>query len=279
MTDIVRSIDPSTIASVIEANINAYLLSFARIPGSHLRQDSQCAWVDSGIADSTFNSVVLARFSPESVAAEIETILAHFRARSLPFTWHIGPGSGPPDLGDRLLAHGLNHDEDEPGMAVDLDRARDDFAIPSGLEITPVRDQSDLREWVNVWLFGAPPHIREIYFGALRQRGLGDDLPWHYYLGRVAGRPVAISELFMGEGVASVQYVVTVPEVRRRGIGAALTQHVTREARARGYRVAVLTASPSGIGIYRRMGLKAYCWFHRYTWDPPSEASPTPTAG
>lgn len=60
-----------------------------------------------------------------------------------------------------------------------------------------------------------------------------------------------------------MHYVVTLPEVRRRGIGASMTLRVLREARAMGYRVAVLTTSPDGIGIYRRIGFRAYCWFRR----------------
>ncbi|HXT37715.1 MAG TPA: hypothetical protein VN837_19245 [Chloroflexota bacterium] len=152
MIGIVHSIDPSTVGTVIEANINAYLLSFAGLPGAVLHQDPRCVWLDAGIAGATFNSVVYARLSPEDMDAGIEAVLNHFRRRSLPFTWHIGPGTEPADLGSYLLTHGLTHSEDEPGMAVELDRARDDFAIPFGLVITPVRDEDDLREWVDVWL-------------------------------------------------------------------------------------------------------------------------------
>jgi hypothetical protein len=35
-----------------------------------------------------------------------------------------------------------------------------------------------------------------------------------------------------------------------------------------GYHVAVLTASSDGIGIYRRIGFREYCWFRRYDWEP-----------
>lgn len=274
VTSIVRSIDPSTIGAVIEANINAYLLSFAELPDAVPHHDPQCVWVDSGIADATFNSVVYARFNPEDVDADIETALDHFRQRSLPFTWHIGPGSEPAALGSRLLAHGLSHSEDEPGMAVELGQARDDFAIPAGLVITPVRDEDDLRAWVDVWLFPVPPEIRELSFEALRLRGLGEDCPWQFYQGWQDGTPVATAELFIGEGVAGVQYVVTLPELRRQGIGAAMTQHVLREARAGGHKIAVLTASPDGIGIYRRLGFQDCCWFRRYEWDPPDPSRP-----
>ncbi len=71
MTAILPSIDPSSIATTIEANINAYLLSFARLPNAILHDGPHSAWIDSGIADATFNSVVRARFDSDGVYRRI----------------------------------------------------------------------------------------------------------------------------------------------------------------------------------------------------------------
>lgn len=265
---IVQAIDPATVAATIEANINAYLLSFARLPGATLHDAPESTWVDAGIADATFNAVVRATFDPGGVDAGAASVLAHFRRQARPVTWHIGPTTTPSDLDHSLLAHGMAHSEDEPGMAVELDHLRDDVGTPRGLTIETVRDEQGLEEWVSVWLFPVPSDIRRICLGVLRQRGLGDALPWRYYVGRLDGQPVATAELFVGTGVAAVHYVVTLPEARRRGIGAAMTLHVLREARALGYKVGVLTASPEGIGLYRRIGFQEYCLFRRYEWSP-----------
>ncbi len=80
--------------------------------------------------------------------------------------------------------------------------------------------------------------------------------------------PVATSQLFVGHGVAAVHLVVTLSELRCRGIGSAMTRHVLSEARTLGYRVGVLTASPFGIGSYRRIGFQDYCLFQHYEWQP-----------
>ncbi len=268
MTAIVPAVDPATIAAVIEANTNAYLLSFARLPGAVLHDDDRVTWLDSGRPDTSLNSVVIARFAPGEADAQVEAVLAHFRAQSWPLTWHIGPSTEPPDLADALLAHGFTHYEDEPGMAVAIDTMRGDVAAPAELEIATARDECGLADWVSVWLFPVPEADRRAALDALRHRGLGDELPWRYYVGRIGGRPVACAQLFVGAGVAGVQYVVTLPELRRRGIGAAMTLHVLREARALGYRVGVLTSSPDGLGVYRRIGFRDYCWFRRYEWAP-----------
>lgn len=268
MSGIVERIESASIAATIEASINAYLLSFARLPGATLHDDADSTWVDSGIASATLNSVVRARFTSDAADARIEAILAHFKQRNLPFTWHVGPTTQPPNLGQTLLTHGMTHSEDEPGMAVELAHIHEQFSTPDGLTIQEVRDERGLHDWVCVWLGPAPEKTRKLHFAALLNRGLGDGLPWRYYVGYLDGKPAATSELFIGAGVAAVHYVVTLRELRRRGIGAAMTRHVLRAARDQGYRVAVLTASPDGHGAYQRLGFQDYCWFHRYEWQP-----------
>lgn len=265
--DPVPTIDPLAIAPAIEANLNAYLLSFAGLPGATLHDGTDLGWVDSGFPTAIFNPVVRARFAPGTVDARIGSVLSHFRRVRRPFTWHVGPTAEPAGLAGYFLARGLVHSEDEPGMAVEIDRARE-AAAPAGLTIETVRDERGIKDWVDVWLFPVPEEGRRLYLEVLRHRASGEDLPWRYYVGRLNGAPVATAELFTGEGVASVHDVVTLPEARRRGIGAAMTLRVLREARALGYRVGVLTASPHGVGVYRRMGFREYCRFRRFEWEP-----------
>jgi GNAT superfamily N-acetyltransferase len=263
---IVQAIDPATIAEVIEANMNAQFLSFARLPGAVFHDGPRSVWVDAGLPVSYFNSVVQADLDPSEVDAEVGAVIEHFQGRGQSFMWHVGPATRPADLDGALLAHGLTHAETEPGMAVELGRVPAQAGHPAGLTIAPVRDRQALATWVDVWLFPLPVDERPLFVDAWYERGLGDGLPWRLYLGRLEGEPVAISMIVMAQGVAAVHYVVTVPEVRRRGIGRAMTMHVLREARAMGYGVGVLTASPDGIGIYRRLGFREYCRFRRYEW-------------
>jgi len=97
------------------------------------------------------------------------------------------------------------------------------------------------------------------------QLGLGPHLPCRYYLGAFQGKPIATALLFFGAGVAALHSVVTLPEARSKGIGTAMTLAALREARRAGYRVAILTASPYGERIYRRVGFREYCTISRYT--------------
>jgi GNAT superfamily N-acetyltransferase len=272
VSDIVPAVDPSTIAGLIEANINDYLLSYARLPGAVLHDEAESAWVEAQLGDATFNAIVRARFRPEQIDLAIDEVLAHFRQRAVPVVGHVGPSSAPAMLGEALLRHGLTFEEEEPGMALDIAHMNSAIATPSELTIEPVRDESDLRIWIDTWLFPVPAAERAAQFEARRTYWLAPERPVHCFIGRWNGTPVATSMLYLGQGVAAVHHVATRPEFRRRGIGSALTLRVLHEARTRGYHVGVLTASPEGLGSYRRIGFRPYCTVRRYEWAPPNQS-------
>jgi len=135
----------------------------------------------------------------------------------------------PKDLGERLLAHGFSRGGDDIGMAVNLSALREDLPVPDELIIERVRDEEGLAAWEDTLARG------------------------------------------FGEGLVEARWVaeITVEEIRRRGIGAALTLAPLRETREMGYRVDVLGSSEMGYPVYRRQGFREYCKIRTYEWHPP----------
>jgi len=140
----------------------------------------------------------------------------------------------------------------------------EEFSTPADLDIRQVDNMSMLRTWVAVWGFGVPGDTLPLFQQVHAQLGLGPHLPWRYYLGIFQEKPIATALLFFGAGVAALHSVVTLPEARSKGIGTAMTLATLREARQAGYRVAILTASPYGVRIYRRLGFREYCTISSY---------------
>jgi GNAT superfamily N-acetyltransferase len=68
------------------------------------------------------------------------------------------------------------------------------------------------------------------------------------------GGPVATATLVVVDGVAAVFGVGTLPDHRRRGLGAFVTLAVLHEARARGCDLAYLNPSDMAYGVYSRLG-------------------------
>jgi GNAT superfamily N-acetyltransferase len=126
-------------------------------------------------------------------------------------------------------------------------------------------------QWTRVWGTGAPEEVIQHWFNVYANLPFGPDRALRLYLGSIDGKPVGTVALFLAAGVASINWVVTLHKFRRQGIGAAMTLRAAREARSAGYRVGVLTASPLGINIYRRMGFKEYCQVSTYEWGPSDD--------
>jgi hypothetical protein len=260
------------LARAIEENGEELLVALGRAAGAEERDDGRVRWVIGDIPIDYHNGVVHADLAPDEADGAILESLERFRAHGAPGSWHVGPSMRPADIGERLVAHGFDYGGDDIGMAVDLAALPEEVPVPEDLEIERVRDEESLGAWQDTLArgFGEGPVEAEWVGEMYRRIGLGADVPWRHYLGRLGGTPVATSTLFEGAGVAGIYFVSTVEEARRRGIGGAITLAPLREAREMGYGVGVLGSSEMGYPVYRRLGFQEYCRIGLYEWRPDS---------
>lgn len=262
---LLQDLSDAAITNFIEKSLEAFPVYVTRSLGGTIYDTPDLLHLMNVIPLDSFNGVFRSIFTTASADTRIEAVVSTFRRHHLPLAWQLGPSSQPSDMGQRLLAHGFTHEEDEPGMALDIQRMHENFPTPAGLDIQMVNDLPTLRQWVDTWLFAAPDTVIPIYQSVHARLGIGPRKPWQYFIGLLQGKPVATSGMFFAAGIATVHTVVTLPKARNRGIGAAMTLAVLREARQRGYRYAILTASPYGERIYRRIGFRDYCTISRYS--------------
>jgi len=268
MNEILQDLSPSAVPQAMDANAIAFWTLFSHLPQVELHNDPGIRWFETGIRHDVFNRVFQTRLETDAFPVEIDRVSSYFQQSSLPFLWHIGPSSRPSNLGLLLQARGLIHYETEPGMAVDLLSINEHIPVATQLTIQPVTSEEQLQQWIRVWEFGSSEEVIRLWFTFYSGLHLNLHSPLRLYLGLIAGKAVATSEVFFGGGVASIQSVGTLPDHRRQGIGAAMTLRALQEARRQGYRIGVLTASPMGIEIYRRIGFQEYCAFSTYLWHP-----------
>lgn len=266
--NILQDLSFERVALALDANNTAYHTLFTTLPQVKFHNAEGLVWFETGIDSGTFNGVLQTRKQPEELPATIERILAHFQRRNLPFHWHIGSSSHPADFGSLLESHGIGHDEDLPGMAVDLLTLNEDIPVVTNLVIHPVTTDELLHQWTDTWGCRAPTEEIQRWFTVYSGIPFGPERSLRLYLGTIDEKPIATTALLLAAGVASINWVVTIPQVRRQGIGAAMTLMAAREARSAGYRIGVLVASPMGINIYRRLGFKECCIVSTYEWNP-----------
>lgn len=154
-------------------------------------------------------------------------------------------------------------------MALRLAELRE--AESAGLRVERLTEVDELTVWAQTLGRGFGEGVKEAEWVASVYRRLGVADPWRHYVGYLEDEPVATATVFLAAGVAGLYFVMTVPEARRRGIGAAITAAVLREARDSGLEYAVLGSSPSGHSVYAGLGFRELCAVHLYEWALPEE--------
>ncbi len=161
-------------------------------------------------------------------------------------------------------------------MAADLALVPASVDVPHRLTVERVWDDVGALAWrlafhaANERPLEAPatPEQEAAVLRGFAPAGYDEGEPLRLYLARLAGVPVAVSQLFLGAGIAGIYCVGTLPEARRQGIGAAVTHAALADARALGYNMAVLGASEMGEPVYRRLGFVACGGLAEYVWEP-----------
>jgi GNAT superfamily N-acetyltransferase len=269
MADVLTDFSQASMAQAVEANLFAFFQLLSRWPRVQLHDDRDCCWTLSDLPFPLFNSVMRARVPAESAEALIDARIAACTERNVPMLWWTGPSTAPDDLGERLIRQGFLL-EGAHGMAAILEPPADPDAADAAIEIAAVEDTATLATWSRVLCdsFGAPQPFGDAFVDLAAAIGLGPRSPFRHFLARLDGRPVATCSLFLGGGVAGIYDVSTIPERRRRGIGRLITRAAMQEARALGYRMAVLHSSALGAGVYRALGFQEVCAIGQYVWAP-----------
>jgi GNAT superfamily N-acetyltransferase len=254
------------VVEAIEANAAETLMEMGRVGGGEQREDGRVRWSIGGSPIDYHNCVVAAGLDAGEADQAIAESLDRMRAHGVPGSWHVGPSMRPADLGARLLAAGFTEGGSEPGMAAGLQQLPA-LDPPEGLWIATVATTQELKVWSDTLAQGFGEGEREAtWVGSVFGRiGFGTGR-WQHYLAYLDGEPVATSTLHVAAGVAGVYFVMTVPEARRRGIGAAVTLAAMRGARDLGVELAVLGSSPAGRSVYASLGFDEYCTIELYEW-------------
>jgi ribosomal protein S18 acetylase RimI-like enzyme len=249
------------IADAAGDNLAAHFSYVHRLlDGMRVGEDDGVLLVDSGLPCDTFNAACRARLESGSADLVIREAIAWFADAAQPFSWWVGPGDEPLDLGARLEHAGLVAAEAEVAMRLDLVAATLDMPVPIHFEIRRVTTAAELAHFaaINAANWAPPdPHVLTFYERAADVL-LAAASPLRFYVGYLEGEPVATAELTLAGGVAGLYNISTLAAARGRGFGTAMTTAPLRDAAAERINTAILQAAPSGVSIYRRIGFTPF---------------------
>ncbi len=150
-----------------------------------------------------------------------------------------------------------------------------DLALPDGVAVRWVGDEVALRDFLAVnaeayATYGMPGEVIGDLFDA--SRVVLDDDDAHFVVARRGQEPLAAAMVYESDGVASVQWVGTVPVSRGTGLGAFVTTLVTNLGFGRGASSVSLQASPMGAPLYLALGYETIWHYAEYVrWPKPPE--------
>lgn len=232
--------------------------------GATVVHETDIRWFATGVGYEGLNGVFIA---PGTAAVPVESARRTFHRLGVPALWHVAVhGDRPPPDAEPVVGEpGVTFYEEEPVLVTRVDR----YELPAvdRLSIIPVTGGAGLREWVRLW---SGRESGAVFEDTVRARSAAG---FSHLLAVVAGVPVGCAATFVRDGWGEVQHVVTVAAMRRRGIGTALTVAALRTIGAHGATTAVLTSSPDGLRIYRRLGFWQVGRVRRYLWSPPGHRS------
>jgi|LauGreDrversion4_2_1035121.scaffolds.fasta_scaffold333908_2 ribosomal protein S18 acetylase RimI-like enzyme len=167
----------------------------------------------------------------------------------------ILPGVASREVVERLSAMGFLEREKSPAMVLDLDALTRPTRPPDAV-FEALDSGAQGEEWVETLAegYGIPVGVARRFLPTPVPDGAGLPSPVALYGIRMGRRLVACSACALGDGVAGIYCVATIPEARGRGLGRSVTAEPLRRARELGFRQAVLQSSSEGHRMYQQMG-------------------------
>lgn len=261
---------PANLIYAIEKNMFAWLPLFGNLPGGEYIDSGELKRSITPVAFGMFNSIMDARLPEGKVDQTIQEVIEAGRLRNVPLRWWIGPRTLPANLAEHLQRFGFVLADAAPGMAVELDKLNESRQKPEGVTVRLCKGEAEIRLWSQIMgmaneIPDEAAFIVEAWADFLINVGTGEMQP---YLAWWDDQPAATCLLFLGGGAAGIYAVATIPEARRKGIGAWVTLYALLQARALGYQVGVLESSEMGLRVYQSLGFEEYCRISCYNWKP-----------
>lgn len=240
------------------------------IPGS--RREATPSLVRSVALEGDRSWIDYSHHSPETIDAAIDAEIAYFRALGHSFEWKIYDHDQPPNLRERLLAHGFEAEEPEAFMVLDLHEAPAELLAPVAHDVRQLFSPDHLADFQTVseqaW---GRSRVDQIAFIADLLRTTPDEIG--VYVAYLDGVPASCARASFPKGsqFAGMWAGATVPASRKQGLYQALVAVRVQEARRRGYRFMTIDALPTSRPIVERQGFQFVTYTHPMVW-PPSNA-------
>lgn len=256
--------------AIVEANAVDGCRQWAEWPLFEVREERGVIATRSPTGFALFNNILRSRVDEDELPQRVESVLEPYRREGVPLLWWTGPVTRPALTGQHLASLGFSPLGKTFGMIADLNRIERDEPLPVGVQILEVENSRQMHQWCGVMtsVYSFPEFAVPLWHDLHAALGFGMHRSWRHFLATFEGEPAATVSLFAAEDSAAVANVATLPALRRRGLGRAVTLAALDQARRVGYQVGTLFSSPEAAGVYRTLGFEKVCEAECYCWSP-----------
>lgn len=198
--------------------------------------------------------------------AVIQEQIDYFASLQQPFEWKAYDHDSPPDLKDRLVAHGFEPQEPDAVMVLDLRQAPPALLGPPAADVHRLDRPDQLGDVVRV-----EEQVWGGSFDWIRARlGQHMQIPGYMsvYVAYAGGQPACCGWVTFqpNSQFATLWGGSTVPAYRRRGLYTAVLAARVQESLRRGCRYLAIDASPMSRPIVARHGFRLLTYAHDCEW-------------
>jgi GNAT superfamily N-acetyltransferase len=264
----IKKLPDDEIIKLIEKNLFEQIRFYGSSRRARLIDNKNIIKFLSHISLPFFNCVIFYDFGSKNLEKQIKDFIKYGRSKKTSLQWLVGPSSKPQSIGALLEENSFKYDDHMMSMAIEIKDIKNDLKHINGFEIELVDNRKKLERWVHACLKGFDENGKNFssIYEFERSLGCGRTLPWVRFTGIVDGEDVATSAIFMGSEAAGLDNVTTVPDWRKKGVGAFMVAHAFKFSQSLGYSIGVLQASDMGYNLYRKLGFKKYYEFKEFIW-------------
>lgn len=236
-----------------------YYMEILAMP-SHMEKynDGMCSWIKPKEGATGPDAVYRVNFG-DKTDDQIRQIIQSYRKNGVPDYWCVTPLSTPSHVRDILVSLEIleSNAEDELGMALLPDEYSSwtDTESTSIIPVRKVNNKEDFKIWTDIAnevLHGFQLLDPDLYFP------LCESGKMVCFLGYSGEMPVATSATMNNNGSGTLEFIATLPDYRKKGIGAAVCRAAIEQLISDGVSIISLRARAMGVSLYKALGFKAY---------------------
>ena len=242
---------------IVVSNYYHYYKMFAKSDIINLYEGS-VSWIIPYEGEKGPSIAFRVRLNEENAETELKTFIQGIQEGKVPQIWHITPDTTPDNTIDIMKRNGFKDlSEGAPCPEPTMSLHKNDF-VPyteenSHIICQKVCTKEDFKEWINVVntaLHGWEMIDAEHYFTWIEGNHI------NIYLARINGVAVSTCATIQNGNTASLEFVSTLKEYRRKKAAASLCSCAINDLLKNGAEVVTLSACGQSAYLYEGLGFK-----------------------